>query len=325
MGSFSETAGILFPGSAAILIGCGALVLFGMLWNVCNIVMIVPQLCQSKDRQCVDFIILCISVSNVLLDISAFGYLFINQFELHCHTELHTIIRIVFYVFFSATCLSFWSITWLCVFYCVKIVSFPMAFFVKLKRNIPSVINVALILTVVSCLILYIPFFFFSLPTHEENDTLNIKCPELSVHFSKPINRNLYLYTFLCFLCPIPLSFMLTTSISLVSHLCKHTRSMKKNETSFQSRNAYMLIVKMIISLVVVYLVTIIMAFICFIIQEKSTDLANHIIIPNMAFFCLATGVLLTITNKNLKEKFMAACCCKKTQTDPANLSERLN
>ncbi|MBN3322498.1 TR129 protein, partial [Atractosteus spatula] len=327
MSSLVEKVHILLQPHAPLLLCCGLLVLLGIAWNIWNLGVVSHQLCKSKTYQTVDLIILCISSSNILLDISAFGYLFTIEFDLHCMKELHTVVRTILYVFFSTTCLSFWSITWLCVFYCVKIVNIPMAFFIIVKRNISSVINAALILSVLGCLIMYAPFFFFELPSHAENTTangtLNIDCPDLKVNFSSPIDTDAYLYIFLCFLCPIPLAIMLTTSIQLVSHLWKHTRSMKKNENKFQSRDSYLLIVRMILSLVFVYLLTICIAFICFLIQKQSSQLANQILIPNMSFFCMATGILLTTTNKNLKEKFTTVCCCKKPQNE-TRVSERL-
>ncbi|KAK1160201.1 taste receptor type 2 member 40-like [Acipenser oxyrinchus oxyrinchus] len=233
------------------------------------------------------------------------------------------VMPVVSFILFSASASSFWSIAWLCVFYCVKIISLPAALFIKLKRNISLVVNGALTLSVFFCFVLFCPFLYLIpiMPanatannTYNINNTLGMPCTKPFFDFPEKFARDLYFFIFVLFLCPIPLIIMVTTSSQLVVHIYKHTQQMKRNQNEFQSRNSYLLICKMIISLVVVYLFTITLAFVYLMTQAKDEKMSTEFLFLDMAFYCAATGVLLTATNKNLKEKVMSVSCCGKIQ-----------
>ncbi|XP_041078983.1 taste receptor type 2 member 40-like [Polyodon spathula] len=301
----------------------GALLVFGVLWNLFNLAITIHLQRKSRSYQTLEFIISCTTLSNLLLDLSTICTVYFYEFKIFCTTEMGRVIPVVFFILFSASASSFWSIAWLCVFYCVKIISLPTALFIKLKRNIALVVNWALILTVFFCFVLFCPFLSLIpiMPanatannTYNINNTLGMPCTSPRFDFPETFASELYFVIFVLFLCPIPLIIMVTTSSQLVVHLCKHTQQMKRNQNEFQSRNSYLLICKMIISLVVVYLFTIMLAFIYLLTQAKDEKMSNDFLVLDMAFYCAATGVLLTATNKNLKKKLASLFCCGKIQ-----------
>ncbi|MGH0151450.1 UNVERIFIED_CONTAM: hypothetical protein FKN15_024100 [Acipenser sinensis] len=301
----------------------GVLLVFGVLWNLFNLVMTVHLQRKSKSYQTLEFIISCISLSNMILDLSMICFLYLYEFKIYCTTDMGRVMPVVFFILYSTSASSFWSIAWLCIFYCVKIISLPAALFIKLKRNISLVVNGAIILSVFFCFFLFCPFLYLipimpanatANDTYNINNTLGTPCTKPAFDFPETFARDLYFFIFVLFLCPIPLIIMVTTSSQLVVHLYKHTQQMKRNQNEFQSRSSYLLICKMIISLLVVYLFTITLAFVYLLTHGKKEQMSTEFLVLDMAFYCAATGVLLTATNKNLKEKLMSVSCCGKIQ-----------
>ncbi|XP_018587155.1 taste receptor type 2 member 40-like [Scleropages formosus] len=294
-----------------------AAVCIGFLWNGVNLVATVLHQLRTGGRHTAGLIISCISVSNMLLELSTAGIVAAVWAGMFCLQEVHLLLKAMLFFWFISSYMSFWSIAWLSVFYCVKVVSASSPLIKMLKKNISSIIDLALVLTVGISALILTPFFFLTRenPTNVTmgtNKTENATCVILTPSLPAWINSQIYTSVVIGFLCPIPLAIMLTTSLRLVMYLCKHTMSMRKNKTEIQSTDSYLLVCKLTISLVAVYLTTLATIGIFLVARMAKVDMGNSTLELSFSIYCIATAVLLTASNKYLKEKIWALLCSRR-------------
>ncbi|KAL4660336.1 taste receptor type 2 member 4-like [Arapaima gigas] len=292
-------------------------VCIGFVWNSLNLVVTVLHQLRTEGYQTASLIISCISLSNMLLELSTAGIVGILSTGMFCLQQVHPLVKIVLFFWFTSSYMSFWSIAWLSVFYCVKVVSASSEFIKMLKRNISSIINVALVLTGLGSALIMIPFFFLqgqnpSNVTMTASTTKNTSCTILTPTLPAWINSNIYMYIVIGFLCPVPLAIMLSTSLRLVIYLCKHTISLRKNKTKIQSTDSYLLVCKLTVSLVAVYLATLAAVGIFLMARMAKVDLDSSTLELSFSFYCTATAILLTASNKYLKQKILTLLCWRK-------------
>ncbi|XP_064153584.1 taste receptor type 2 member 40 [Anguilla rostrata] len=287
------------------------LVVITVLWNICNLAVNVLHQWKSRgSHQPVGLIISCISISNVFLELSMSAILFLFWADLLFSVNCLPFLRTTAFIWLQSICVSFWSIAWLSTFYCVKIVSTSSALLCKLKNNISFFITTALLLTVLFSFVACLPTLFFQLPSSNgttANGTRN--ATNLRLVLPAWIDGTLYLYVLMGFLCPVPVLVMLPTSLRLVAHLCHHTLRMKKNENQVQGTDSYLMVCRMTVSMVGVYL-TMVVIFLIFLARWTPGKFPFELFAWNLSFFCLAMGILLTLLNKQTKEKLMSVCCC---------------
>lgn len=176
-----------------------------------------------------------------------------------CWTELQLFFCVILFECLSNSSVSLWSIAWLSVFYCVKVLSFSSALWRAIKENVSTNLNVILVATwLISC-VMFTPFFY--LQPHDINRTEKDGCIIRKPLFPAWVNVNAYLIIFIRYLTLLPLLIMLPTSIRLVVYLCKHTLSMQRNQSSSHTVDSYLLICKLTVALMGVYLITLLTIF----------------------------------------------------------------
>ncbi|XP_036382034.1 taste receptor type 2 member 40-like [Megalops cyprinoides] len=294
------------------LCGTGIVVAAGIACNVFNLAVTVAHQLKVGIFQTVGLIIFCISLSNVLLEISMFGMVVMLWLTTPCWTGELLLLKVAIATWIQSSSMSFWSIAWLSVFYCVKVVRVSGTLLVKLKRNISSLINAALMLTPLCSFLMSAPLLLLQAPPfngtaaqENKNSTCLIRRPV----FPSWVEEDVYVLCLLCFLCPVPLMVMLPTSLRLVVHLCQHTQAMRRNETGFQSADSYLLVCKLTVSLVAVYKTTLAIFSFFFIDQMFTRYLQYNFISLSCSFYCIVTGILLTVSNRYLKEKLQVLFC----------------
>ncbi|KAK7135682.1 hypothetical protein R3I94_014370 [Phoxinus phoxinus] len=223
------------------------------------------------------------------------------------------------YLMMTCSFNSFWAIAWLSLFYCIKVVSFSSECFQTLKRKISSVINAAVLLSCSFSFLFFTPLFSLDLVYSSEmdenynvKDIANLTCPQPS--FTIDIDENAYAAAVICLLCPIPLMIMLPTSVRMVVHLCAHTLALQKNKTQVQGSDSYLLVCKITISLVGVYLSTLFIVFLFIIIRLIGEFITYHTLASAFSFYSGMTSLLLTASNRHLKDKLWSLFCCRKPQ-----------
>ncbi len=184
-------------------------------------------------------------------------------------------------------------------------------------RGTSSVINAAVLLSCVFSSLLFFPMLTLDVVDSEEenhnvNSIANLTCPQPS--FTIPMNANAYAAAALCLLCPIPLMIMLPTSIRMVIHLCAHTLALKKNQTQVQGSDSYLLVCKITISLVGVYMSTLCIVALFLIIRFIGEFITYHTLASAFSFYSGMTSLLLTASNRYLKEKLWSLFCCRKAE-----------
>ncbi|XP_028852283.1 taste receptor type 2 member 40-like [Denticeps clupeoides] len=292
-------------------------VCIGVQLNAFNYIQTVLHQQREGGMQTVGWLISSISLSNIVVELSCFWLVALVWMNMIIINEVvQPGLKASLFFWLGSCCVSFWSIAWLSLFYCMKVVSFTTTFFRALKRNISSVINKALLISVLGSYILFSPFFTLQLQIDMLNvpsttNTTNISY-SANLVFASWINVDLYTMLFLCFLIPLPLMIMLPTSLRLVVHLCKHVMALHQNQTQCQSLDSYLRVCKLTVSLVGIYLTTLIIMSFYFISELIQSNVSYHIIICSCTFYCIMSGALLTASNKFLKEKLLKILCCKE-------------
>uniref|UniRef100_A0A3B1ICP8 Taste receptor type 2 n=1 Tax=Astyanax mexicanus TaxID=7994 RepID=A0A3B1ICP8_ASTMX len=311
------------------LIAIVVLVCTGVMWNSFNLIATIRMQLKTKGIQTMILIIFSFSFSNVILVLSCFAIvLFVTLDPVFMCTKIEAHHLILVYMWLSSSCVSFWSIALLSVLHCVKVVSFSIGCFNALKKNISRITNIALLLICLGSFLLFIPFFTLYIPkvtatnttigingtnvTTNTSNTTTKTCPLPSL--SPQISTPLYTLLYMSFLCPIPLMIMMTTSLRMVIHLCQHVLSLSKNQTQVQSLDSYLFICKLNISLVGVYLITLAIVSIFFILKMLELTVSYLLIIFGFSLYCIMTAALLTASTKKLREKFWRMICCKETK-----------
>ncbi|XP_016389514.1 taste receptor type 2 member 40-like [Sinocyclocheilus rhinocerous] len=296
-----------------------ALVIVGVSGNIFNLIFTIQQQVKTRSIQTVGLILNVISINNIILVLATFA-LVVSVFQnpqIWCIRPYPLVIRTEIYLMMSCSFISFWAIAWLSLFYCIKVVNFSSECFRPLKRNISSVINAAVLLSCVLSSLLFFPMFSLDVAdslekNHNMNDIANLTCPLPS--FTIQMNANAYAAAILCLLCPIPLMIMLPTSIRMVVHLCAHMLALKKNQTQVQGSDSYLLVCKITISLVGVYMSTLCIVALFIILRLIGQFITYHTLASAFSFYSGMTSLLLTASNRYLKEKLWSLFCCRKAE-----------
>uniref|UniRef100_A0A3B3QN21 Taste receptor type 2 n=1 Tax=Paramormyrops kingsleyae TaxID=1676925 RepID=A0A3B3QN21_9TELE len=289
----------------------------GFLLNTLNLVATFLHNLRMANVQTISLVISSISLSNMILDLTTFGLVATTRAGLWCLGKLHPITKLVIFCWLHSSCMSFWSICWLSVFYWVKVARGSSLLIETLKRNISAIINTALLLTLLGSTLMFIPVLFleeqnFSSVTASTNYTQNVTCLYVTPVFPPWINTNIYACVLIAFLCPLPLMVMVFSSMRLVMYICGHTLSMKRNKTEVQNMDSYLLVCRLTVSLVGVYLTNLAVVALYFICSITKRNISTVVIMASYSIYCTATAILLTASNKHLKEMLSELFCWRK-------------
>ncbi|KAM4023619.1 taste receptor type 2 member 39-like [Anomaloglossus baeobatrachus] len=168
----------------------------------------------------------------VSLALSNFCFSCINAATIVC-AILFSSIFLVDYVFYTLYSImsynifsSSWLSAWLCLFFCVNIISFKHGCMARLKANITTVVPWLIFFSQVFSIVSSLPLIwtitkvFAPNSTNETNRTLRVigyKINDTYNAFSLLIN------------CFIPFIFVMVTTGRIIASLCAHARHMKQN------------------------------------------------------------------------------------------------
>ncbi|NP_001034919.1 taste receptor, type 2, member 200, tandem duplicate 1 [Danio rerio] len=308
-------------GNVLFFVGVGVV---GVSGNIFNLIFSLQQQVKTRSIQTVGLILDVISISNIILVLSTLAMVvsvFLNA-HIWCIKPYPLGLRFEMYLMMTCGFISFWAIAWLSLFYCIKVVNFSSEIFRTLKKNISTVINTAVTLSCLFSFLLFLPAFSLDLPDSADkniSETNITTCPQPT--FTLQIDINAYAAAVLLLICPIPLMIMLPTSVRMVVHLCAHTRALQKNQTQVQGSDSYLLVCKLTISLVGVYLSTLFMVALYFIIKVLGAFMTYQALVSAFTFYCGMTSVLLTASNRYLKDKLWSLFCCRKAK-EPVSKSQ---
>ncbi|XP_023149026.2 taste receptor type 2 member 40 [Amphiprion ocellaris] len=304
-------------GSAEVkLCATFVLLVLGALANVFNLAATLAQ--QPGGGGTVAVVICFISLGSVLLQISTFVLVASVWVGVLCWPDLPFFFCLVLFVWLSSSSVSFWSVAGLSVLYCVKVVSFSSVVFRALQRNSSVVLNVALTVTLLISCVVFAPFFYL----HFQKETLPNSTEGTSCVIRKPlfpawVDVHVYVVVFISYLVLVPLAIMLLTSLRLVVFLCRHTSSMQKKKQQHGGSNAaesYLLVCRLTVALVWVYFTTLLHISLYYFHAIFASGLSADMLFLSLSFYCVASAMLLTCSNKNLREKLSLLLCKRKTK-----------
>ncbi|XP_074525719.1 taste receptor, type 2, member 200, tandem duplicate 1 [Halichoeres trimaculatus] len=290
------------------------LLVLGVLTNTFNLGVMLVQQWRSEGVRTVAVIICSISLGNVVLQVSTFVLVASVWAGVLCRPDLPVFFCAVVVVWLSSSSVSFWSVAWLSVFYCVRALSFSSLVLRALKENISSVLSATLCVTSLTSCVMFTPFFFLHFQPHAPNATEEAACPLRKPLFPAWVNVNVYVVTFICYLALLPLAIMLPTSLQLVVFLCRHTWYLRKRRSGSGAAGSYLLVCRLTVALVGVYLATLLTISLYYFHAIFASGLSADMLILGLSFYCVASAVLLTCSNRNLREK-LRGVVCRREQT----------
>ncbi|GAA6223743.1 taste receptor type 2 member 40-like [Lates japonicus] len=300
-------------GSADLkLCGTALLLVLGVLANVFNLVVMLVRQWRSGVVKTVAVIICFISLGNVLLQISTFVLVASVWAGVLCWPDLPFFFCVVLFVWLSSSSVSFWSVAWLSVLYCMRVLSFSSALFRALKENISAILNVTLVVTLLTSCVIFTPFFYLHFQSKTlapKNTTEKAACMIRKPLFPAWIDVNAYVIIFICYLALLPLTIMLPTSLRLVVFLCKHTSSMQRKQSGSHAVESYLLVCRLTVALVWVYLTTLLTISLYYFHAIFASGLSADMLFLGLSFYCAASAILLTCSNKNLRERLRVLLC----------------
>ncbi|XP_078509055.1 taste receptor type 2 member 40-like [Lissotriton helveticus] len=149
---------------------------------------------------------------------------------------------------------NFWINTWLCVFYCIRIVNFSHVLFTRLKLRISAMVPWLLLGSVLASLVINLPGIWYMRKTHTEYSTTTNTTIEGTFRENSLWNRIVMSTT----ICVVPLIVIVIASVLILTSLYRHTQQMRQNMSGFTgapSLEAHVNAAKTTLSLLVLYIV----------------------------------------------------------------------
>ncbi|KAG8549014.1 hypothetical protein GDO81_023127 [Engystomops pustulosus] len=194
----------------------------------CNIFIFMVNILDWKKKrmlQISDVIITGISVSNLV-----YG----GMRLLRCFSSIYNITSTIIVIFgfnlMSVSC-NIWFSTWLCVYFCLKIVKIHNSFYIYLQRTFHKMLPWLLVLSVVESLLL--SFFLAVNSSKRQFFDGQLYSPTLNVSTSiqsAEVSFSLYLKFSL-----VALVLFASSCFTITYTLCRHIKVLKNNKQGFQS------------------------------------------------------------------------------------------
>lgn len=300
------------------LLGIALLLVLGVLGNLFNLGVMLWQRRRSAREKTVAVIICFISLGNILLHTCTFVLVASGRAGVLCRPHLPLFFTVVLFFWFGSSSVSFWSVAWLNVFYCVRVRSFSWSLCRAFAENISTILHVTMVIVLLTSCLMFTPF----LGLHFQGQRLNVTEVGACV-IRKPllpawVDLNAYVIAFICYLTLVPSAIMLPTALSLVVHLCRHTA--KKQRSS--SAESYLLVCGLTVALVGVYLTTLLIISLYYFRALFGSGLSADVLFLGLSFYCVACAALLSCSNKHLREKLKVLFCREKSATTMARTAE---
>ncbi|XP_069057678.1 taste receptor type 2 member 40-like [Pleurodeles waltl] len=190
-------------------------------------VIAVPIIRSRRLPSSSDLLLLGVAVTNIPLQCSLSGNNMLRFLweEMYNRDNVWKSFFILFPIFgFS----NFWINTWLCVFYCIKIVNFSHPFISRIRLRMAAMIPWLLLGSVLVSLVINLPEFWHCTKLYTINSTTTNTTFEGTVR-DYSIFQKCIIIIMGCFL---PLVVIITSSVLILTSLYQHTQQMQKNMTS---------------------------------------------------------------------------------------------
>lgn len=235
-----------------------------------------------------------------------------------CRRQLPPFFGAVLFVWLSSSSVSFWSVAWLSLLYCVRVPpsssssSPPLR---ALRQKISTVLAVGLPLTPLTSCAVFAPFLFLSFqwePTLSSgNATGEVACAPRKPLFPAWVHVNAYVVVFICYLALMPLAVMLPASLRLVVFLCGRSSSARRRSSGGGSgrrrvARSYLLVCGLTVALVWVHLATLLTISLYYLHATFASGLSADVLFLGLSVYCVACSVLLTCSNATLRERLRA-------------------
>ncbi|XP_043943019.1 taste receptor type 2 member 104-like [Protopterus annectens] len=286
-----------------ILIAVSTLLyILGLLGHIFIIVINIKDFRENKGLSPGDLILLSLGVSNILLQSDEYIFVICSVLNQACYLG-----RCFNFadMFCSAVCL--WFLTWICVFYYVKITNSTQRVLFKLKQNISVIVPYQLLGTVVgSTIISGTVVLTGDLTTHVNNTFLTEECPSDGYLFNFLFMYNVYIYLFNV----LPFLIMLTCNLLIIISLRQHTCRMETSPTALSNSHftVYIRVAKMSASLIFANILFIAdQIYFAVMLQCKQTALDYTLLLYLMIYPIICT-VLLIYGNTKLRKACVNLC-----------------
>ncbi|KAG9461930.1 hypothetical protein GDO78_015372 [Eleutherodactylus coqui] len=211
------------------------MLLVGLTANLILVASIFMKWKSMKSLQTSDKILSCLAIFRGLYFLGSLLQIIITQFSpwlWRSYIVILTINILAMFIFYS----SLWIATILCVFYCVKIVTYNYKLFTFLKTRIstmvPWLIPASLLISLIFSLTFGLVDYYFKLQKVSNGSSENMTASRLA-------NSERFTHRFLIYTVGSIPPFMIfcVTNILLIHFLLTHTRRMRSNEFHIQSPN----------------------------------------------------------------------------------------
>ncbi|KAM5152721.1 taste receptor type 2 member 9-like [Mantella aurantiaca] len=221
----------------------------GVLFNSYIIALNVAHWRRGLAPSLCDKILVLMAVNNICLqcDMNICTFIFIVFPKMLQYPNIYSPISVflIFQFYFS-----FWITAALCVYYCLRIVSFKLHFFIHLKANITNVLTRFLIGSVVGSLTISV----VSIWEIHVKLTVNITSSPVIIDSSIEIGET-YKYLTIFMGCCLPFMLAVLCVILTLTSLCRHYHSMKSNHSGFSipRLDAHMRAARIMLYLITLY------------------------------------------------------------------------
>lgn len=244
-GAMTESA----PLNLFILIVVSVVTVVGVMGNGFIIGANCLEWIRNKTPSASDMILIALSVFRLLFLGTTLGIYCCSLIDIR---NPRPVSRSVVFLWSFLNAVNLWTATCLAVFYCMKIISFTHPFLVKMKLRISGMIPQLLLGSVLTALVVSIPFIWFDPYTRRCNVTKDLlengTC-------SRPIlNYKLPAILYLVGTSPSFLIFLVSSAMLLQS-LLEHLKKMKRNTEGFkdQRMDIHVNAVKNLVSFLILY------------------------------------------------------------------------
>nr|XP_014339362.1 PREDICTED: taste receptor type 2 member 40-like [Latimeria chalumnae] len=294
-------------------------IVIGILGNLFIVIINFQEFQRTGTLHPSERIVSCIAVSNILAVIVLAIWFIIFLLDVCTYLGPH-IYKVTDFLIVFITKAGYWFTAWLCFFYCMKIVKINWRIFVKLKQGISSLVSFLLFATVVCSFGVTYPVIYI---IRTLNTTSIVgECKDYYI-----IGHEFMMgYTvFLSFIASLlPLALMLLSSLGIVFFLLKHSKNMTKTSSASSGPRTEgpTAVVKMLISLIVLYIVTVISVPVTNLMIVATTNESDMVVII-ASFSCIfsaGSSVILIVGQVKLRQAFLkifcsVGQCCNKCRT----------
>nr|XP_016852515.1 PREDICTED: taste receptor type 2 member 104-like [Anolis carolinensis] len=277
-----------------------SLSILGILWIVALsgngfiFTVTVLQWLQKRKMPPCEFLLTCLSASRLLTEFNSMAIYLSRLF----YSSSKRAMLLIPWVFLNIATL--WCVSWLSIFYCVKIINFSnsLLLWLKLRINLllPKLLGISMVIFMVSSLPSIFTFFNYKEPCNQTVTPLSNQEADLSMWISfAPLQL-----TFTC----INFIMNIAATLLLLISLWRHVRNLRKSGTSVQDLNTkvHLKVMRPLLITLLFYLLFIanlIVMIIDFFDLQTNLSLIGEIMV---SVFPSAHPIILIWTNPKLKE-----------------------